>query len=99
MPVAIDDVQEVRRAYQKLVKASAVAEGRRQAAMDRLRGEFGVQSVEAAKRLLSKLRRRAKARAEAYFAAKAALKQLLVDNGAAIDRVVALSNGKTDDAD
>ncbi len=88
MPVAIDDVQEVRRTYDRLVKAVSVAEGRRLAAMERLRGEFGVKSVPSAKRLLAKLRRRAKLKAEAYFKAKERYKKLLAVHGAAIEGVL-----------
>lgn len=90
MPVAIDDVQAVRRTYDRLVKAVSVAEGRRLAAMERLQGEFGVKSVPAAKRLLSKLRRRAKVRAEAYFKAKERFKKLLAEREEQIEMVLAL---------
>ncbi len=66
------EFEELRREVAELERAAAVAEGRSAAALERLRGEFGVESVEEAKALLDKLRKKERAAVAADDAARAA---------------------------
>lgn len=73
----LDEFQQLKREVAELERAAAVAEGRSAAALERLRNEFGVKTLEEAKALLAKLRKKERAAAAEDAAAKAAYLELL----------------------